>query len=158
MTDQSLVPTERSSPTTKLNSKTRQLVEIMVWEGLPYNEAALQVGLTVRIARQLLARSHVTRYMRQQRQMLREGALPRNITRLIEIRDAADNMPAVQAIKLLEEMDQVERSSPGGVGQSLVPGVTINIVSELPRVSIHADEGLPVSNPPMIALEPVKPR
>lgn len=90
--------------------------------------------------------------------MLREGALPRNITRLIEIRDAADNMPAVQAIKLLEEMDQVERSSPGGVGQSLVPGVTINIVSELPRVSIHADEGLPVSNPPMIALEPVKPR
>lgn len=165
MTDQSLVPTERQ-PRKPIDERRRkpvspavkQAIDQMVEDGSSWQDAAVNSGLTTRAMRKALETPLVLQYLRERKQMLRASISAGNIRRLGQIRDAADNMPAVQAIKLLEEMDQVERSSPGGTGQSLVPGVTIYIVSELPRVSIHADEGLPVSNPPMIALEPVKPR
>jgi hypothetical protein len=59
----------------------------------------------------------------------------RNIHRLREIREAAPNMPAVQAIDRLIELDAGERSRASQLAQAH-PGVTINVVSTKPMVDV----------------------
>ena len=49
-----------------------------------------------------------------------------NIHRLCEIRDAADNMPAVNAVKALEQMDAKAIARP--VGQQ-TPGIVLRILN-----------------------------
>ena len=51
---------------------------------------------------------------------------PRNIHRLAEIREAAPNMPAVNAIRLLSDMDERQV---GGSGSTPSAGVTIRVVT-----------------------------
>jgi hypothetical protein len=58
--------------------------------------------------------------------VLRTSERARNIQRLTEIRDKADNMPAVNAIKMLEQID--EASAAAGSAQR-APGVTILVVN-----------------------------
>lgn len=141
-----------------VTAKLRKALDLMVWDGKPYNEAAILTDISVHTMRNALARPPVLQYLKQQRQMLLASARQRNIPRLAEIRDAADNMPAVQAIRLLEEMGE-ERSVVGpGVGSANTPGVTINIVSGLRQhvadtssailPAIEHDATIPTQSPP----------
>jgi hypothetical protein len=57
--------------------------------------------------------------------VLRTSERARNIHRLAEIRDAANNMPAVQAIKALEEM----RDPAAGAKHQPTPGLVIHVVA-----------------------------
>ena len=115
----------------KLPKRIVDAVEAMVWQGLPFNEAAQQVGLSPRQMRRWLEKPHVVGLLRREKQMLLASDSPRNIHRLREIREAAPNMPAVQAIRDLEAMQGAQgllgqASSPNGIAQSN-PGVTIVI-------------------------------
>jgi hypothetical protein len=67
-------------------------------------------------------------------EVLRTSERARNIHRLTEIRDKADNMPAVHAIKMLEQID--EASSAAGGAQSRSPGVVVIVQT----VAAHAPQ------------------
>jgi hypothetical protein len=102
----------------------------MVWgDGerryLPDNEAAAIAGLNVISIRNALTKPHVLAYYREQREVLRARESPANIHRLCEIRDAADNMPAVNAIRALEQIgDEQQTNRPN----TPTPGISIRIV------------------------------
>jgi hypothetical protein len=92
-----------------------------------FKAAADHAGMTAYSMRCAMEKPHVKAYYRQQMEVLRSCEQVRNIKRAIAIRDAADNMPAMHAIKWLEgEQDQTVSGGRGGVAQS--PGVTFVIV------------------------------
>jgi ABC-type branched-subunit amino acid transport system ATPase component len=76
-----------------------------VFEGLPMDEAAHKVGLTTFQVRQAFSRTHVINHLKKRREVFRASVCGANVHRLAEIRDAANNIPAVQAIGMLERMD-----------------------------------------------------
>jgi hypothetical protein len=57
--------------------------------------------------------------------VLRARESPASIHRLCEIRDAANNMPAVNAIRALEQIGDEQRIA----ADSTTPGICINIIS-----------------------------
>jgi hypothetical protein len=130
-------PNRVDQPTPKI----REAIKLMVWEGKPFDEAAASAGLTTRQMRLALEKPSVLALLKREKQVLRESVSARNILRLGEIRDAADNMPAIQAIRTLEGMG--EDQDGGSQRASASPGVTIRIVNVLPAG--HADVGQPVT-------------
>src|SRR6516162_1596148 len=104
-------PRERKTviPVKRIGGRLKQALDLMVWgDGerryFPDNEAAAIAGLNVLSIRNALHKPHVHAYYRTQCQVLRARESPANIHRLCEIRDAADNMPAVNAIRALEQI------------------------------------------------------
>lgn len=120
--------------------KVRKALELMVWDGRSLHEAATEVGLTTRAMRLAIEKPAVLAALKREKQVLRESLSARNIHRLREIRDAADNMPAIQAIRTLEGMgdDQLGAAS----GASASPGITIRILNVVQAG--HADARQPV--------------
>jgi hypothetical protein len=86
-------------------------------------QAAQASGMTDHGVREALRKPHVKAYLLEQMQVLRDSERPRNIHRLAEIRDAANNMPAVQAIRALEEM----HDPAAGAKHQTTPGLVIHI-------------------------------
>lgn len=127
-TRQAIEAKTRSAPG-RVTGKLRDAIHLMITEGKPYNEAGKQVGLTARTMRLALERPHVLAYLKRQREVFRQHASAANIHRLAEIRDAANNMPAVQAIKVLEELgeDSASRNRSGSNAQ--LPGFVIQIIN-----------------------------
>src|SRR6516164_639321 len=127
-------PRERRNvtPAKRIGGRLKQALDLMVWgDGerryLPDNEAAAKAGLNVLTIRLALQRPHVLAYYREQREVLRARERPKNIHRLCEIRDAADNMPAVNAIKALEQIDAEAIGRPNTAAQT--PGVVVRIIN-----------------------------
>lgn len=116
----------RSAPL-KVTGKLRTAIELMVWKGARRAEAAEQAGLTDHGVRNALNKPHVKAALLREMEVLRLSERPRNILRLAQIRDAADNMPAVNAIKMLEDMgtDQQAKSN----ASVSLPGLTIQIIN-----------------------------
>lgn len=109
----------------------------MVWDNKCDNDAAVQVGISVLYLRAELKKPHIRSYYRGQLEVLRERESSRNIHTLIEVRDQkANQMARVQAVKALEQIDDVEHGSRGIQSQ---PGMQIVIVtgSPLTQVSAH---------------------
>jgi len=138
----------RRSPAARVQGKLAVALALMVDEGRPMSEAAQQAGMTTHAVREAFAKPHVLKYVRKRRQMLLASVNARNIQRLAEIRDAADNMPAVNSVLALERMAG-DASSTGGTGVTHSPGVTIIIGA------VQTDERQPVkttidlkANPP----------
>jgi hypothetical protein len=142
-------PRERRNviPVKRIGGRLKQALDLMVWgDGnrryLPDNEAAAIAGLNVLSIRNALQKPHVLAYYKAQREVLRARESPACIHRLCEIRDAADNMPAVQAIRTLEQIGDDEGRR---ISDAPTPGICINIVSAsapnppAPRI-INADE------------------
>ena len=132
----------------RVKGKLAVALALMVDQGLRIDAAAQQEGTTTRTVRKAFAKPHVLEYVRKRRQMLLASVNARNIQRLAEIRDAADNMPAVNSVLALERMAGDATSTPGG-SLSHSPGVTIVINSG------QSDERQPVkttidltANPP----------
>ena len=131
-------PRERKTviPVKRIGGRLKQALDLMVWgDGerryLPDNEAAAIAGLNVISIRNALHKPHVLAYYKAQREVLRARESPANIHRLCEIRDAADNMPAVNAIRALENLD--EQSLTRHSSDLPTPGISIRIVHETPR-------------------------
>jgi hypothetical protein len=124
-------PRERKTvlPAKRIGGRLKQALDLMVWgDGerryFPDNEAAAIAGLNVLSIRNALHKPHVQAYYRTQCQVLRSRESAACIHRLCEIRDAADNMPAVQAIKtmMFDEYEQTNRPN------TPTPGVSIRVV------------------------------
>jgi hypothetical protein len=129
-TSAALTETDQPTRALQIRGKLLHVLNAMVWDGLELAEAARNFKMTAFAIRKAMAKPHVQAYLRSERQVLRESLSPRNIHRLREIRDAADNMPAIQAIRTLEQMgdDQPGASS----GASASPGITIRIINTQP--------------------------
>lgn len=125
-TRQALEAKGRSAPL-KVTGKLRNAIEAMVWTGARRAEAAEKAGLTDHGLRNALNKPHVKAALLREMQVLRLSERPRNIRRLAEIRDAADNMPAVNAIKMLEDME-TDIQAKSNASMSL-PGLTIQIIN-----------------------------
>ena len=125
-------PRERRNviPAKRIGGRLKHALDLMIWgDGerryLPDNEAAARAGLNVLSVRSALQRPHVLAYYKQQREVLRARESPANIHRLCEIRDAADNMPAVNAIRALEQIGDEQTNRPNVP----TPGISIRIVN-----------------------------
>lgn len=135
----------------QVTGKLKAGIDAMVELGLDFAAAAKHVGLQPSAIRYAMRKPHVLAYFREQCDVLRSGERARNIHRAREIRDAADNMPAIQAIKWLEgeqEQQASERSPRQAAGVTIViqstpavghtvgqPGVTL----DLPAISTDVE-------------------
>lgn len=129
----------------ELRGKTKRFLDRMVWEGLYWDDAARAEGMNVASARKALARPHVQRYVREQRQVFRASVSAQNISRAVEIRDQDENRTAaIQAIKYLDGLD--DRDSTNAAGKSVTPGVVVQITVNQPAPQID-DLGLIELNP-----------
>lgn len=130
----------------RITPRMRKAVDGMVEQGLSWQDAAKAAGLDVRSMRKALERPHVIAFIRKRKEMLRQSVSAANIHRLRRIADAAPNMPAVAAIKFLEEMGEDRNGAPGdGIASS--PGVTINIINGIAPASGQHTGGFPVTAP-----------
>lgn len=110
----------------KLGVKLRIAIDAIVFDGLALDEAAKTAKCTTRSIRRAFEKPHVLAYLKRRREVLRSSACGSNIHRLTQIRDAADNMPAVNAIRMLEQLgDEAGMSS---AAMRAAPGLTIVVV------------------------------
>jgi hypothetical protein len=106
-----------------VSGKLATAIRLMIEDGTPWNEAAI----TVRHMRKAMADPRVIKWMKAERDVFRDHVCAGNIRRLAQIRDAADNMPAVNAIKALEQLGDDEIT--GSTARQSLPGVVIQIVN-----------------------------
>lgn len=107
----------------RVTGRLRRALDAMALDGITDNAAAVQTGITVTALRLALLRPHVRAYYRQQLDVARTRESGANIRRLVEIRDAANNMPAVQAIRMLERIDEDSQRDSGRA--PIAPGLVI---------------------------------
>jgi hypothetical protein len=143
MSDQALTETttaparrENSKPG-KVTGRLKRALDHIVYDCMTDNEAAVKTGMHVNAIRLALKRPHVRAYCREQRDVLLEREMARNIHRAVEIRDKADNMPAVQAIKLLKDWNTDDMPA-GSRGSVSVPGLVVQIVMPSGGATIDA--------------------
>jgi hypothetical protein len=140
MTDQSLTTTDKPAPAS-ISRKVREAIDAMVWRGIHFDQAAIEVGMTVRNMRLALERPAVLSYLRRQRQVMREAASGANILALTEVRDQRDNqMARVQAVKALEQLSDTDQARGGSAPAQ--PGLTIQIItnsSTKPTINANGD-------------------
>ena len=110
-----------------LTTAVRTAIDAMIYDRCTRAQACKRAGFTERALYLALAKAEVATYWNQALQVLRVGERASNIHRLCDIRDAADNMPAVNAVKALEMLDAVAVARP--VGQPS-PGIVIRFVTQ----------------------------
>jgi hypothetical protein len=121
------------TPPPRISRRLKQAIDAIVHDAKSWNEAAAETGLSMRTMRLAFERPHVMAYYKAQCQVLRVSHSARNIHRLAEIRDADNNMPAVNAIKALELIGDEQTNNK----QTTSPGVTIRIVNVAATPSQH---------------------
>lgn len=152
MTDTNLPATAPAKHAQGITSRVRHAIEIMIWDGKPFDEAAREVGLTSRAMRLALKKPHVLALFKAEQQVLLESMGPRNIHRLAEIREKAENMPAVQsAIHLVRMRDEPNNSMRSGTSATM-PGVTI-VIHERDITASHSAPQRVTEAKPLISLE-----
>lgn len=110
----------------RLGLKLSSALDEMVFNGLPFDEAARTAGLTTRAMRKALDKPHVIAELRRRKQVFRAHASAANIHSLVDLRDKSGNaMARLGAIRTLENLDE---DGPQ-VGVSRSPGVVIVIGS-----------------------------
>lgn len=125
--EQPAVP-KAAKPERKLRISTpvREAIHAMVWLGLKRDKAAEHAGMKDNSLYVALRRPDVKAHYLGELDVLRTSERARNIHTLAEVRDQTTNqMARVQAVKALEQLDDVELAS--GRANSL-PGLQIVIV------------------------------
>lgn len=122
----------------KIGPKLKIAIDAIVFDGADMQEAARIAKTSTRAIRKALERGHVVKHLYKRREVLRTHASAQNIKRLVEIRDAADNMPAVQAIRELEHMGDEQ----GQASRAAAPFSGLVVVINQP-----AAQGASVANP-----------
>jgi hypothetical protein len=110
-----------------LTVAVRTAIDAMIYDRCTRAQACKRAGFTERALYLALEKPEVAVYFNRSLQVLRAGERPANIHRLCEIRDAADNMPAVNAIKTLEQLDAEAVARPAG---QISPGIVIRFVTQ----------------------------
>jgi hypothetical protein len=111
----------------RLGAKLRDALDAMVWDGLPFNEAARKANLSVRAMRLALERPHVAAYLRTQRQVFRASLSTEATFRMRELSRQDENKAAAFSAtsKLMSEADQEVNSST----QRHAPGLVVQIIN-----------------------------
>lgn len=142
-----------------LGKKALKFIDLMIFEGKHWKEAALEAGIRLRDGQNLLGTPAFNRQLVLRSQHLRDTEAARNPNALARIRDhglsdqasAADRRVAVDAARLLEQKE----SSGGGanVNIHITPGYVIDlsgpaegprqIQTPPPRFIEHDDGDLP---------------
>jgi hypothetical protein len=116
-----------------LTRAIKTAIDNIIFDRCTRAEACQRAAISERALYLALEKVEVAGYWRRQVEVLRKGEEARNIQRLAEIREAANNMPAVNAIKML--MDIGEQYQAHGRGHQVSPGLAIVIVDPRgPRV------------------------
>jgi hypothetical protein len=111
----------RSVP--KLGAQLRLALDAMIYEALPWDQAAIKAGLQVRGMRKAMRRPHVLQYLRDERQVLLAAISTATPLRLAQLRDQDENRnAAVNACRVLENLDA---DMPMRGGQASAPGFVI---------------------------------
>jgi hypothetical protein len=110
--------TEGRSAPKRVTGKLKAACDIMIWQGKPWNEAALQVKYSTRSMRLSLEKQHVIRYLRSQRGIRLAALSGENLDALQKARDQKSNpAAAVQAARALESLAS-EQFGGGSVGMA----------------------------------------
>ena len=110
-----------------VKGRVKKALDLMVYEGLRFNDAAIKVGLHPYSMRLALERPHCLKYLREQKQVFRASISASNVCSLADIRDNSSNPIArVSAIKVLEQLDIVD----GGGTKQQPPGFALVIVQQ----------------------------
>lgn len=118
--------------TIRVTGKVRAALDLMVWGALPRKDAAEKAGISEHGLYKALRKPPVKAYYLAECEVLRSSSRARNIHRLEEIRDAGNNMPAVNAIKTLEQIGDDPATISSTSQRS--PGVVIVITSSQPQI------------------------
>jgi len=113
-----------------LTVAVRTAIDAMIYDRCTRAQARKRAGFTERALYLALAKVEVATYWNQALQVLRVGERAQNIHRLCQIRDAANNMPAVNAVKALEMLDAEAVARP--IGQPS-PGIVIKFITQAPQ-------------------------
>jgi hypothetical protein len=111
-------------PKPRITPRVKSTIDAVVHERKPWDQAAIEAGLTTRAMRLAFEKPHVLAYYKQQMKVLRDARAVQNHYRLCDIADAEDNMPAVQALKTLMGVDDEQTNRPNTPS----PGISIRIV------------------------------
>lgn len=124
-----------------LTDKVKVAIDAIVFDGCNRAVACKLAGMQERSFYDALSKTEVARYWNAQMQLRRQGERPNNIQRLTEIRDAANNMPAVNAVRLLEELTEAGegRALPGADSPQSFQINIISRVEQQPRPPYLAD-------------------
>jgi hypothetical protein len=131
-TSRKLVP-QAAGPVDKRRRKrgltvaVRTAIDAMIYDRCTRAQACKRAGFTERALYLALEKSEVAAYFNRGLQVLRVGERAANIHRLCEIRDARNNMPAVNAIKTLEMIDAEAVARPASQPS---PGIVIRFVTQ----------------------------
>lgn len=123
-TRQLLEAKDRSAPL-KVTGKLRAAIDLMVWHGLTRKQAAQQAAISEHTLYVAFRKPHVKAHYLNELEVLRTSERARSIHRIAEIRDAADNMPALKAAEWFAN-DRPESQS-RSTGSLSLPGLTIVI-------------------------------
>ncbi|HWL06443.1 MAG TPA: hypothetical protein VNQ99_16170 [Xanthobacteraceae bacterium] len=138
-----LTTTSKRSLPGKVTGRLKQAIDLMVWQNLTDNEAAVKVRMTVQAIRYALKRPHVVRYLREQREVMHTRELARNSHTLVDIRDNSKNaMARVAAVRELEQRHDEDAKAPAA---ARTPGIVIQIIAAEPA-SPRVIEGVRVGN------------
>jgi hypothetical protein len=131
---QTVGPVDKRRRKRGLTTAVRIAIDALVLDRCTRAQACKRAGFSERALYLALAKPEVAQYWNASLQVLRAGEKATNIHRLCEIRDAADNMPAVNAIKALEMLDAEAIARP--VGQPS-PGIVIRFVTQTVTQASH---------------------
>lgn len=113
----------------RVRGKLKRALDLMTWgtpegKAVEWDQAARDVGLTVRALRMALERGHVITYLREQKRAFRSAISAANPLALKDVRDnSANGLARVRAVQVLEG-DEVP--APVG-GRHVAPGVVVQI-------------------------------
>lgn len=130
MSELALAPTRYRNPDKRIDRPgpaVRRAIADMIENGTAFDVAAQTAGLSTRQLRLAFEKPSVREYIKRQRDVFCAAVNTKNIFRLGQIRDAADNMPAVNAIKELESISETRAIVESGSKQT--PGIVINILA-----------------------------
>lgn len=129
--------TAKSRPM-RVTGKLKAVCDLMVWDGMRWDEAALKLNFRTRSMRLAMQRPHVLRYIAAQRRVLLAQSSGQNLHRLGELRDQNNNpAAAVQAARALEALAIDARGGPGGGALAGGPraGYIIDLSGEQPTTA-----------------------
>ncbi len=96
----------------RVPSRIRELVRLMIEEAMPWHQAADRVGLSRARAKRALEKPHVIAYRREQRKAFLELLSVRVPHKLNELMDSENAAAAVRATLALEEMATENHAQP----------------------------------------------
>jgi len=95
------------APALKVTGRLRTAIEAMVFEGATRPEAAEIAGMQDKSLRSALTKSHVLAYLNEQMEVLRTGARPKALNRIINLVDkSGSDRVRLDAARYIDGMDR----------------------------------------------------